>query len=285
MAREMEESEVWVQGLRAHYYTAGESGPVVVLLHGGGTDSAMLSWRLLIPHLARDFRVFAPDWPGYGRSDPLPGQYSFEALTAWLSALLDQWKVSQASLVGVSMGGGGAINFTLTSPERVQKLVLVDSYGFQRKAPFHRLSYWMVRASWLMEWSWALTRRSRWLTRWSLAQIFADARNISESLLDEVFTAIQNPSGQRAFLAFQQREMLPDRVLTCYLDRVEEIRTPTLIVHGEKDRLVPLSEAKEAAQRMPAARLVVIENAGHWPMREQPEKFNRLVSAFLRNTG
>lgn len=281
----MEEWEVWVQGLRAHYYTAGESGPVVVLLHGGGTDSAMLSWRLLIPHLARDFRVFAPDWPGYGRSENLPGQYSFEALTAWLSALLDQWKVGQASLVGVSMGGGGAINFTLTSPERVHKLVLVDSYGFQRKAPFHRLSYWMVRASWLMEWSWALIRRSRWLTRWSLAQIFADVRNISESLLDEVFTAAQNPSGQRAFLAFQQREMLPDRVLTCYLDRVEEIRAPTLIVHGEKDCLVPLSDAKEAAQRMPAARLVVIENAGHWPMREQPEKFNRLVSAFLKNTG
>ncbi|HCE17274.1 MAG TPA: alpha/beta hydrolase [Anaerolinea thermolimosa] len=280
----MEESVVWLQGLRVRYYTAGNSGPAVVLLHGGGADSAMLSWRLLIPHLSRDFRVYAPDWPGYGESDNLPGEYSFESLTAWLSDLMDQWGVRQASLVGVSMGGGGAIHFTLTHPERVQKLVLVDSYGFQRKAPFHRLSYWMVRASWLMEWSWALTRRSRWLTRWSLAQIFADARNISESLLDEVFAAVQNPSGQRAFLRFQQREMLPDRVLTCYLDRVGEIRAPTLIIHGDRDRLVPLSDVKEAAQRMPAARLVVIENAGHWPMREQPEKFNRLVSAFLKNT-
>ncbi|HMN60394.1 MAG TPA: alpha/beta hydrolase [Anaerolinea sp.] len=268
-------------GLRVRYYEAGEQGFPVILLHGGGTDSALLSWRLAIPALAKSHRVLAPDWPGYGESEIFRSAYSFEQMRAWLESLMDQWGLDQADLVGISMGGGGALSIALERPDRVRRLVLVDSYGLADRVAYHRMSYWFVKIPWLVNWSWALIRRSRRLARWSLAAIFGDARNISDELADEVFQAIQSTDGQRAFGEFQRAEMLPDRLRTCYMDRLEEIHSPTLVIHGERDTLVPLSAAREAARRIPGARLEVIPKAGHWPMREYPDQFNRLVDEFL----
>lgn len=159
--------------------------------------------------------------------------------------------------------------------------MLVDSYGLADKAPSHRISYWMIRNPRIMEWSWALVRRSRRLARMSLAQIFADSHNITPALEEEVHQAMLDPSGQRAFANFQQAEMLPERLRTCYIDRLGEILAPTLVIHGERDSLVPLSAAREAARRLPNARLEIIAGAGHWPMREKPELFNPLLTGFL----
>lgn len=276
--------QMQVDGRIVQYYTAGSSGSPVVLLHGGGTDSATLSWRLLLPALGRHHRVFAPDWPGYGGSQKFRAQYSFELMVAWLGDVLDQWGLESASLVGISMGGGGALAFTLANPSRVESLVLVDSYGIQRRTAYHRLGYWMVRSTWLLEWTWSLVRRSRRMARWSLGSIFADPKNISEELVDEVFAAVQNPAGQRAFYEFQRAEMLPDRVATCFMDRLGELRLPVMIVHGRQDSLVPLADAEAAARRIEGARLEVIDGAGHWPMREKPDYFNRLVIDFLSTT-
>lgn len=272
-----------VLDMTVRYFQAGERGSPVILLHGGGTDSAMLSWRLLLPVLAREHRVYAPDWPGYGGSQLFGEGYSFQRMTAWLGALVERWGLEKASLVGISMGGGGALAYTLEHAKQVDRLVLVGSYGLQRKVQYHRLSYWMVRVPWLLDLTWAFVRRSRGMTRWSLSSIFADRRNMSDELVDEVFAAVQNPSGQKAFAEFQRSEMLPDRVLTCYMDRLGEIDRPVLVVHGDKDNLVPLADAQEAARRIRGARLAVIDGAGHWPMREQPETFNRLVADFLKD--
>jgi pimeloyl-ACP methyl ester carboxylesterase len=269
-------------GLRVHYYAAGNTGHPVILLHGGGTDSAMLSWKQLIPELAKEHRVLAPDWPGYGGSQSFREPYSFTQMCRWLENLADGWGFEQFDLVGISMGGGGALSFILEQPDRVRRLVLADSYGLADRVAFHRLSYWFVQMPWLNNWTWDLIRKSRTLTRWTLAGIFADARNISDEITDEVFKAVQNPGGQQAFAEFQKAEMLPERLKTSYMDRLGEIQAPTLVIHGEKDTLVPIAAAREAARRIPDARLEVIPGAGHWPMREKPDLFNRLVVDFLR---
>lgn len=272
-----------VQGLQARYYTAGDGPSTAVLLHGGGTDSALLSWRLAIPELARYCTVIAPDWPGYGGSQIFPEEYSFERMISWLEALLDQLGIRQAKFAGISMGGGAALSLALNRPKRVERLMLVDSYGLANTVAYHRLSYWMVRNFWIMDWSWALVRRSRKLARMSLSQIFADSRNITPELEEEVYQAVLDPSGQCAFGRFQKAEMLPDRLRTCYMDRLGEIQAPTLVVHGDHDSLVPLAASQEAARRIPNARLAVIENAGHWPMREQPRQFNDLMIQFFKD--
>ncbi|MBK9260519.1 MAG: alpha/beta fold hydrolase [Polyangiaceae bacterium] len=113
-----------IDGLNIHYCHAGDTGPVVVLLHGGGIDSARLSWELLIPELAHTHRVFAPDFPGYGESDkPADLPYTLEYLAAFAIEFLDVLRIERCSLVGISMGGAVAMSVALDQPERVEKLV------------------------------------------------------------------------------------------------------------------------------------------------------------------
>ena len=85
----IEAHDTQVQGLRVHYYTAGQDGLAVILLHGGGTDSALLSWREVIPALGEAHRVYAPDWPGYGQSHMFSGDYALEKLAAIVLDLMN----------------------------------------------------------------------------------------------------------------------------------------------------------------------------------------------------
>lgn len=278
----MESHAVDVDGLRIHYYAAGLGSPVL-LLHGGGTDSASLSWSCTIPALADDHRVFALDWPGYGESVRAEIPHCLDNYVALLPKIMDALGIEQASLVGVSMGGGIALGFALSHPERVNRLVLADSYGLQTRAPWPLLSTLLVRLPWINELTWALTTRSRSLAAASLKTIFADPSRVSPELLDEVMAEVRRPGAGRAFRAFQRCEAGWRGLRTSYLDELGRVTAPVLLVHGAQDRLVPLRWAQEAARRLPHARLEVLENCGHWSPRECPQQFNRLVTAFLRD--
>ena len=280
----MKEILTQINGLKARIYTEGETGSPVVLLHGGGTDSAMLSWRLAIPALAAQHRVLAPDWPGYGGSEVFAGDYTNKAMVSWLHAVLEELGLEHAGLAGISMGGGGALAYTLAHPERVTRLALVDSYALARKAPMHMISYLTVRSPWLMDLTWAWVRRDRRMAVWSLSSIFADKRNITSELEEEVWQAVQDPTAQHSFAAFQRYEIGFRELRTCLMDRLGEIHCPTLVIQGEKDTLVPMDAAREAARRISGARLEIVQGAGHWPMREKPQQFNRLLVEFFADS-
>lgn len=271
-----------VEGVNLAYYSAGERGPAVVFLHGGGTDSALLSWRLALPDLAKDFRVFALDWPGYGESESIAGPYTLDKLVKVLYGLFGFLDLNSASLVGLSMGGGAALGFTLTYPNCVDKLILVDSYGIQKKAPGHRLSYFFIKVPFLVNQTWKAIRKDKGMTRAALRSIFANPDNISEDMVDELFEAVQSPSGQEAFYSFQKYEMTWQGLRTNYVDKINTIQVPTLFIHGDKDRLVPLEEVQRSAAMMKNARVKVMKDTGHWAPREHPDVFNQWVREFLR---
>jgi pimeloyl-ACP methyl ester carboxylesterase len=265
------------------YYTAGEvKGKPVILLHGGGTDHAVLSWRDTIPALVEaGYRAYAPNYPGYGGSIPGSRPAIIENLVGYLERLMDSWGLQQAALIGISMGGSVAIGYTLRHPERVRRMILIGSYGIQDKAPYHVLSYFMVRMPWMMDALWAMTRGSRWAARYSLKSILHNPESRSDELVDEIFEAMQYLDSQKAFGQMQRDEILWKGLKTNYTDRLGEIQAPVLIVHGEQDIGVPLHYARRAAERFPNARLVVFEKAGHWTQRDYPEKFNKLMLEFL----
>lgn len=270
---------VTLHNTRICLYAEGNGLPLL-LLHGGGIDSAMLSWAEAIPPLAQHFRVIAPDWPGYGASSPYPGPYRLQTLVEFIPAILDALEIESAALVGSSMGGGAALGFALAHPQRVRKLVLVDSYGLASHAPFHSLSYAMLHMRWLIRQSYALMRRSRTLTAWGLRALLGG--KVSAEVVEAVFEAVQDPRAGESFYAFQVSEMQPTRLRTCYQERLHELPMPVLIMHGERDQLVPVQAAHLAAQQIPNARLHVLPEAGHWLPREQPAEFNRLLLDFLR---
>jgi pimeloyl-ACP methyl ester carboxylesterase len=263
-----------------HLRTAGSGSPLL-LLHGGGIDSAQLSWAEAIAPFAEHYRVYAPDWPGYGKSDPLAGEgYGIDRLVEVLAELIDALDLPQVSLIGISMGGGAALGYALTHPQRVAKLVLVDSYGLCAYAPFHRLSYWVTRLPLISRWTYGFMRRSRRLTGWGMRALFAGP--VPEAVVDESFAALQLANAGEPFISFQRSELLPDRLNTCYAQRFSELTMPVLLLHGDEDTLVPLSAAQDAARQIPNVRLTVMAKTGHWPPRERPAQFNELVLAFLK---
>lgn len=270
-------------GARVHILSAGEHGSPVMLLHGGGVDSASLSWKLALPALAASHQVFAPEMPGYGESDrPANFTHTLENYIDLVRQIMDALSIDKAHLSGVSMSGAISIGFTLAHPNRVTKLAPVSSYGLQHTTPTPQtLSYFMTRNTAMSDMTYALLKRSRSLAASSLKAIFADPKNITPDLVDDVFAEIKKAGTGSAFAQFQKHEITRTGVRTNYTDRLHEITAPTLFIHGENDSLVPLADAQAAARVVNGAQLQVMQKCGHWPQRERPDEFNRILNAFF----
>ena len=117
----------------------------------------------------------------------------------------------------------------------------------------------------------------------SLRGIFSDPDRVTDELVDLVFAELNKPKAGMAFRSFQMEEMGWNTMTTVYMDRLDDIDTPILIVHGANDNLVPLKFAKEAHSRINRSSLSVIPDTGHWPQREKPEEFYEIVSNFLND--
>ncbi len=274
-----------VYGTRLHYLTAGEpDAPAVLLLHGGGIDSAQVSWRHLIPELAETHRVLALDLPGYGRSSPPPAEtdYTTDYLVKMALGFLDALDVAEAALVGLSMGGAAALGATVTAPERVRRLVLVDSYGFQDRAPFHPLSVLALNLpNFIRRTAWGIVRNYPLVLRLGLSAIYRNPLRLSRETMADATESVR----LELFYEWLQSEVEVFGTRTNYSAQLAQLPIPVLIVHGEHDRSIPIHWAQRAVRRLPHGRLVVIPGCGHWPTREQPSAFNATVLPFLREMG
>ncbi|RPI24836.1 MAG: alpha/beta hydrolase [Chloroflexota bacterium] len=279
---EIQHNFIDIKGIRTHYLSAGQADApsTVVLLHGGGVDTARLSWELLIPELAGEHRVLAPDWPGFGESDRPDIDYTSEFYIQFLHDFLDALHIQRLSLAGISMGGAAALGFALRSPQRVDKLVLVDSYGLQRVAPAHFFSYLFIKIPGVNALTWA-AMRNRAMARYTLGSLLRRPGAVTDELVDQLYQEILKPDGDRAWTRFQNSDITWRGVKTCFMDRLGEIQAPTLIVHGTKDVAVPVENAREAHARITGSKLVWMEGCGHWPQRDNPPEFNRVVREFL----
>jgi pimeloyl-ACP methyl ester carboxylesterase len=271
-----------VDGLRIHCFVAGETGSPVMLLHGGGLDSALLSWGQVISPLSDHHRVFAPDLPGYGQSDQPAIQYTMDYYLTFLAHLLDALHLEQISLAGLSLGGGIALGFALRFPARVEKLVLVAPYGILDKVSAHKWGYLYVRLPYLDELSYWLVGRSRRLVRWTLlAGLIYNPQRLSPEIVEEVYRVAREPGAGKAFISFQRSEVLWNGLRSNFIDRLHEITAPTLLIRGAADAAVPLSHVQHAHELIKGSELYIMQECRHWPQGEKPEEFNRVVLNFL----
>lgn len=281
-----ERRTVSLEGLRVGYLFAGPDEtdcPPVVLLHGGGFDRAALSWKHAIPALADGRRVYALDWPGYGASDPpdVPDErVTTEYYVGVLDRFLDALGIERAAIGGISMGGAIALGFALANPTRVYRLALVDSYGLGGEIPGGRLGALFVRLPYVSEVTVALVGTSRRLTALVLRGVVAPG-TLTEALVDEVHATARRPGTTDAWRAFQQNEVGPRGLRTNYLDRLPDLDVPVLVVHGERDPLVPPEWAVRVGTLASNAEVRILPDCGHWAPRERPERVNRLLGAFL----
>ena len=282
MGKDVKDRWVEVGGLRVHLLVAGgANAPPVLLLHGGGYDSASLSYGKSIGPVSCNNKVFAPDWPGYGRSGKPKIRYSTGYYVDFLGRLMDVLGLEQSSLVGISMGGAISLGFALRSPRRVEKLVLVDSHGLGREVPWRPASYAVARLPLLNKAVWAALRRSRGMVEQSLRTVFYNPRLVTRDLVDEVHRAAKEPGVGRAWRSWQRNEIKRSGLRTNYVDRLHDLEVPTLILPGAEDEYVPVAWARRAHSLIGDSELRVFPRCGHWLTLEKPQQFESAVSGFL----
>lgn len=276
----MERVRVEAAGLGTACLLAGPpDAPPVLLLHGGGIDRAERSWRETIPALTPRHRIAAPDLPGYGETDGFDRPHTVPDLGDWVLALLEALDIAAVDVVGNSMGGAIALWLGLEAPDRVRRLVPVGSYGIMRRAPLHPMFHLHAqntggRAAATLASSSALGARA------ALSFIFADPRRVTDALVDEMRAEAAVQRTRNAFRDFLSGEVGSEGFRTCLLDRLPNLAVPTLFIHGARDRLIPARHARRAAALTPEARLIILD-AGHWAMREQPDAFQAALLDFL----
>jgi pimeloyl-ACP methyl ester carboxylesterase len=266
---------------RAFVYTG--SGPALLLIHGIGDSSD--TWREIIPQLARDYTVVAPDLLGHGRSDKPRADYSVAAYANAMRDLISVLGVERVTVVGHSLGGGVAMQFAYQYPERCQRLVLVSSGGVSRDVhPMLRLAAVPSADVVLPLLGWPLTRIAARAVFTLLESLATDLGRDADDLL-RVFEALPDASARTAFVrslraVVDRRGQVITMLDRCYLTRA----MPTLLVWGTRDAVIPYQHARLAHAAMPGSRLDTFEDAGHFPHHSDPARFERCLRDFLAST-
>jgi pimeloyl-ACP methyl ester carboxylesterase len=268
-------------------WTPAEPRATVVLLHGGGVDSAELSWGGLGPELARKgFRVLAPDHPGYGESPAAPWPSTQQHLVDYVGEFVDALGLRRYAIGGLSLGGGMALGHVLQQPEKISGALLFASYGLMPRLSDGRWSALRQAFTYLTIRTGALGAVTRWAARSqglmaaTMKALIRDPAQRTPELTDEVLRAARQGTGLAAFAQWQREQVGCRGLATDYTDRLADIRCPVLVVHGTEDTSVPVAHAREAARRLPDATLVELP-AGHWVQRDHPERVLTAVTEFL----
>jgi 3-oxoadipate enol-lactonase len=234
-------------------------GPLVLFLHGIGGNRN--HWQHQLAFFSRQgFKAAAWDARGYGDSEDYAGPLRFDDFISDILRTLDFLGEQRTHLVGLSMGGRIARNFALRHRERVRTLTLANSSpGFDALSPEEVLKF-------------VDERRNR--TPESTSRLLGSAaRTGAHDALLASFHALRNDS----YLKTLEASVAQDRDAP-----LEKLAVPTLIITGDEDRLYPLELTQLMARRIPGAKLAVLENCGHLSNLEQPERFNEVLLAFLR---
>jgi 3-oxoadipate enol-lactonase len=248
-------------GARLHYEIAG-SGPPVVLLHGGLWDRRV--WDDQWEAFAARFWTVRPDVRGFGRSDPPERAFN---LTEDVLRVLDAEAISRAAVVGLSLGGYMAIDLALTRPERVSGLILVGAgvTGFD-------------------DWTEDITRHRKETEAAVERGDLAGALELDLKLWCPLRSGndVRQRRVARENLNAARAEELADVVEQRAIDRLGEIRVPTLVLVGDRDVPEMLRLADILATGIPGARKVILEEADHLPNVRRPDEFNELAIGFLQ---
>lgn len=278
-------SEITLHGHRVTYREAGAGSgrPVIVLLHGIAGSGQ--TWDPVLPLLAERHSVIAPDLLGHGRSAKPRGDYSLGAYASGVRDLLIALGHDTATVVGHSLGGGIAMQFAYQFPERLDRLVLVSSGGLGREVAF------MLRAATLPGADWVLplmvSRRADGAGR-RLAHALNRLGFLASADLEELargFTSLKDVEARQAFLHTVRSVIDPGGQRVDAGDRLYlAAEVPTMLVWGEKDRVIPVRHGLLAQQKMPGSRMEVLPDAGHFPHIADPARFAQLMCEFIEQT-
>jgi pimeloyl-ACP methyl ester carboxylesterase len=277
--------------LRIHHMHGGRGSPVL-FIHGLGS-SGYMEWRFNLEFAAARHRVYAPDLPGFGRTEKPRARYGIPYFTRFIERYMVSRGLRSAAIVGASLGGRVALELALHRPELVRKLVLVNSLGLGR--PSMQLTYGLITLPRVGEafmkiagdaLQWAPARMIRGVA----ARYAGSSADLKRTMDDDYFANLRElyaaDGYQDAYLSTVRSLITPKALFgTDYnlSGRLHEIKLPVQLIWGADDPLFPVAHAARAHSLIKDSRLAVIEGAGHTPQAERPEEFNRVLDNFLNS--
>jgi pimeloyl-ACP methyl ester carboxylesterase len=282
VAESSELSEIHLHGHRVAYRMAGE-GPAIMLIHGVTSNSD--TWDQVFDLLAEHYTVIAPDLIGHGQSAKPRGDYSMGAYASGLRDFLVALDIDSATLVGHSLGGGIAMQLAYQHPERCQRLVLVSSGGLGPEVSP------LLRAA-------TLPGSELVIPFLTHAGVLSAGRGVGSLLgriglkpgtdLEEVARGWASLADAEAMSAFVQTLRASVDSGGQRVDARDRLylagEGPTMIIWGERDRIIPSEHGIEAHELIPGSRLEIFSGAGHFPHRGEPVRFATLLRDFVEST-
>ncbi len=262
--------------LNIHYYSAGSpDNPPLVLLHGW--PSSCLLWRLLIPELSKHFYILAPDLPGHGQSDkPLNVKYTKEFLEQFILDFIDTLGFEKIHLACHDLGALGGLGFVSTYPERLNKFIIMNT------SPY---SSWSLRLKFTI---FLLKQRmltNLFLNKFIFKQVLKSGIYNHHLITPQLIDIFRTPwmQTEESLSAFSKTIEIPPDQMVLTQEKLNSIKTPTLILWGKKDIFFPMRVAWQLHKDIQNSTLVGVKNAAHFLQEEQPEFIQKEMISFLIN--
>ena len=278
----MSVEEITLHGHRVSYRREGW-GPVILLIHG--ITGSSQTWDDVIPLLSDRYTVVAPDLLGHGDSAKPRGDYSLGAYASGIRDLMQAVGHDRATVVGHSLGGGVAMQLAYQFPELVERLVLVSSGGLGREVNL------FLRAATLPGSEWVLPLLASNGVLSAGGRVGGLLRTLGLRAgpdLEEMwrgFSSLADAEARQAFIYTLRGIVDPGGQRVSARDRLYLAETvPTMLVWGDRDPIIPVRHAHSTHKQIPGSRLEVIEDAGHFPYRDEPILFAKTLAGFIEST-
>ena len=270
-----------LHGDRIAYRDVGR-GPALLLIHGMAGSSA--TWQAMIPQLSKKYRVIAPDLLGHGKSAKPRGDYSLGAFAVWLRDLLDELGVHRATVIGQSLGGGIAMQFAYQHRDYCERLVLIGSGGLGPdlspmlrllSAPGAELVLPVAAPQPVLNLG---NKLGSWLT-----SVGIQAPRAGQ--MWQAYSSLSDPAARQAFLRTLRSVVDHRGQAVSALNKLHlTADLPTLLIWGDRDRIIPVSHAHAAHEALTGSRLEVLEGVGHFPHAEAPTAVADILEDFIAST-
>jgi 4,5:9,10-diseco-3-hydroxy-5,9,17-trioxoandrosta-1(10),2-diene-4-oate hydrolase len=271
----LEAKFIWVRGMRIRYIVNGGGSPVL-LLHGFGQFLEV--WWFNIGPLSEQYQVYAMDLPGHGLSDKPVVDYTLSFTTEFIIGFMEALGIGRASLIGHSMGGAICLGAAISFPDKVDKIIPVDSGGLSEKVPLlYRLCTLPILGDILIRPTVKAGVRHR------IERAFYNPDLVSEEMVNLNYEFLKMHGVKDTMLSILRSGAsisgpYPEAIIT---DKLHLIKSPTLLIHGAQDEVVPLEYAQNACRLIPDCSLEIIDECGHCPHLEKASEFNEAVISFL----
>ncbi len=272
-----------ILGMNVHYRDEGiqsDSTPLI-LLHG--MSSSLNTWDSVVIGLKDKKRVISLDLPGFGLTGPSPeNAYNFDYYSKFIDSFTTRLKIKRFILVGNSMGGAISWNYALHNPQGLAQMVLVDAAGYPKKGESGSLGFTIASTPVIN--NLLLYATPKFLVRKSLETVYYDQARVTDEQVERFHDVAIREGNRAAALqifkgSFQGNSK---RFLNSNVSRIKDIKTPTLILWGDKDNLISVDNVAQFQRDIQGSQAEIYKNVGHVPMEEVPGKVAASIAGFVK---